>query len=498
MGSLTEDVPTTTSGWSPAPGRLFIDGRWCDARDGRRRDVVAPATGRVVTTVADAGTADVDAAVRAARAAHESGRWTSLGVRGRARVLRRVAALVEQRSEELARLECVDVGKPVTLARAVDVATAASQFEYFSGLVAHLDGAVRQTPLPVHAFTRREPVGVVAAITPFNFPLILSSSKIAPALLAGNTIVHKPAGDTPLSSLLMAEICRDAGVPDGVLNVVTGSGSRIGDHLVTHPGVDKVAFTGSTETGAHVASLAGAHLTPVTAELGGNAGNILFADADLDRVLESVVGAFVYNTGQFCMSGPRLIVERAVHDTVLDILGRVVPGVPVGDPEDASTVVGPLISAAQRDRVERLVDAARASGADVVVGGTPLERDGGFYYRPTVLAGVADDAPVVQQEVFGPVLTVQAFDTEDEAVALADGTAFGLAAGVQTTSMDRAHRVASRLRAGIVWVNGWALLDPGVPFGGVKRSGWGRESGPEALDPYTATKSVVMSIATGE
>jgi acyl-CoA reductase-like NAD-dependent aldehyde dehydrogenase len=482
----------------PGAGRLFIDGRWRTSRDGGRRDVVAPATGRVVTTVAAAEAADVDDAVAAARRAVDCGIWAGLGVRGRAEVLRRVAGLVREHAEELARLEALDVGKPITLARHVDVPTVVAHYEYVAGLASHLDGSVRQTPLPVHAFTRREPVGVVAAITPFNFPLILSTTKIAPALLAGNTVVHKPAGETPLSALLMAELCHEAGVPDGVLNVITGHGARIGDHLVTHPGVDKVAFTGSTETGAHVAALAGAHLKPMTAELGGNAANLLFADADLDRVLGSVVSAFVYNTGQFCMAGPRLLVERSVHDRVLDLLGAAVPGVPVGDPWDPATVVGPLVSAAQLERVEELVDGARDAGADVVVGGDRMDLDGGYYYRPTVLAGVANDAAVVQQEVFGPVLTVQPFDTEDEAVALANSTPFGLAAGVQTGNPDRAHRVSARLAAGIVWVNGWSLLDPGVPFGGVRNSGWGRESGPECLDAYTATKSVVMSVAPPE
>lgn len=487
-----KDTPKDTL-TAPGEGRLFIDGAWRDPVAGGWRDVVAPATGRVLARVAAGTPADIDVAVAAARRAFDTGPWPRLDVRERARILRRVADLVTERADELATVESLDVGKPITLSRYVDVAAVAGTFEYVTSLTHHLDGAVRATPLPAHAFTRREPVGVVAAITPFNFPLILSTSKFAPALLAGNTIVHKPAGDTPLSALLLARICHEAGLPDGVLNVVTGTGAECGDHLVTHPGIDKIAFTGSSGIGARVAALAGAHLTPMTAELGGNAGNLLFADADLERVLPSVIEAFVFNSGQFCMAGPRLLVERPLLRPVLDILALQVPRIPVGDPSDPATVMGPLVSEAQVERVESLVDGARAAGAEVLTGGARLERDG-FFYPPTVLTGLPPDAPVVQEEVFGPVLTVQPFDTEEQAIALANSTGFGLAAGVQTGSIDRAHRVAARLRAGIVWVNGWALIDPGVPFGGVGRSGWGRESGPESLDAYTATKSVVMSL----
>ena len=433
--------------------------------------------------------ADVDDAVQ--RPGGRSTRtWAGLGVRHRAQVLRRVAELVQEHAEELARLEALDVGKPITLARHVDVPTVVAHYEYVAGLASHLDGSVRQTPLPVHAFTRREPVGVVAAITPFNFPLILSTTKIAPALLAGNAVVHKPAGETPLSALLMAEICHQAGVPDGVLNVVTGNGSRIGDHLVTHPGVDKVAFTGSTETGAHVAALAGARLKPMTAELGGNAANLLFADADLVRVLGSVGSAVVYNTGQFCMAGRRLLVEVDPH-RVSDLFAATVPGsrsVTRGTGHGRRSV-GPTARWAGGEPWTARDAGCRRRWRD------RMDLDGGYYYRP-LLAGVANDAAVVQQEVFGPVLTVQPFDTEDEAVALANSTRFGLAAGVQTGNPDRAYRVSARLHAGIVWVNGWAVLDPGVPFGGVRNSGWGRESGPECLDSYTVTKSVVVSVDT--
>ena len=417
-----------------------------------------------------------------------------MAARDRARVLRRAADLIRERADELVALESHDVGKPVTLCRAVDVETAAQQYEYCASLAEGLDGATRSTPIPALAYTLREPVGVVAAITPFNFPLILSSTKIAAALAAGNVVVHKPADDTPLSALFMAQLLSDAGVPDGVLNVVTGSGQVVGEALLRHPGVDKIAFTGSTAVGRHAASVAGEHLKPVTMELGGNAAHIVFDDADLDVAIGAVIKAFVFNSGQFCMAGPRLLVARPLHDTVVGILEQAVPTVPIGNPRDEATVIGPMAGERQLRKVEEYVELARKEGGRIVCGGEPLELDGGFYYKPTVIADLPDDSRVIAEEVFGPVLTVQPFDTEDEAVALANGTPYGLAAGLQTRDVARAHRVAARLDAGIVWVNDWAMLDPAVPFGGVKDSGFGREYGPEALEAYTRVKSVVISL----
>lgn len=477
-----------------APGRLFIGGQWRDAADGGRMDVLAPSTGEKITDVARATVADVDAAVAAARAAFDDGPWPRMSSRERARIVQRAYALMRERAEELAQAESLDVGKPITFARLVDVNNAAELYEYYAALGHRLDGDVREITADVHAYVRREPLGVVAAITPFNFPLILSSTKIAPALVAGNTVVHKPASDTPLTALLMADLLREAGVPDGVFNVVTGPGAALGDHLVAHPDVDKVAFTGSTEIGAHAAALAGRSLKPFTAELGGNAANILFADADLDRAIHTVISAFVFNAGQFCMAGPRLLVERSVYGVVLGILKDAVPQVPFGDIADPATVVGPLASRVQLEKVASMVERARAAGARVVTGGHAVERGGGFFYAPTVLADLDPAAEIVVDEVFGPVLTVQPFDTEDEAIALANGTRYGLASGIQTSDLARAHRVAARLRAGITWVNGWAMLDPAVPFGGVKASGWGREGGPEALESYQKAHSIVFDL----
>jgi acyl-CoA reductase-like NAD-dependent aldehyde dehydrogenase len=476
------------------PGRLFVGGQWREAADGARTEVVDPSRGAVVTTVAEAGAAYVDAAVRAAREAFDGGAWSGLSGRERGRILHRVAELIRENADELARLESLDVGKPISLCHAVDVTNAANDYEHFAALAHSLDGSVRNTPMNALAYTKREPLGVVAAITPFNFPLILAGSKIGPALAAGNTVVHKPADETPLSALYMAGLLQRAGVPDGVVNVVTGTGPVAGEALLRHRGVDKVAFTGSTAIGRHVAATAGEALKPVTMELGGNAANIVFEDADLEKAVGAIIKAFVFNTGQFCMGGPRLLVARSVHSTLLGILADAVPGVPVGDPRDPGTVVGPMAGEKHLKKVEEYVELARKEGGRIVCGGERLDLDGGFYYKPTVIADLSNDSRVVQEEIFGPVLTVQPFDTEDEAISLANSTPYGLASGVQTTNLARAHRVADRLQAGIVWVNDWAMLDPAVPFGGVKDSGYGREYGPEALDAYTRVKSVVVSL----
>ncbi|MER5940515.1 aldehyde dehydrogenase family protein [Streptomyces sp. NPDC001928] len=475
------------------PGRLFIGGGWHEAADGARTEVVDPSRGTVVTTVADAGGADVDAAVRAARDAFDDGAWSGLSGRERGRVLHRVAELIRENADRIAELESRDVGKPITLAHAVDVTNAANDYEHFAALAHCLDGSVRDTPMNALAYVRRRPIGVVAAITPYNFPLILAGSKIAPALAAGNTVVHKPAEETPLSALYMAELFKKAGVPDGVVNVVTG-GPAAGEALLRHSGVDKIAFTGSTAVGRKVAAIAGEALKPVTMELGGNAAHVVFEDADLERAVGAIIKGFVFNTGQFCMGGPRLLVARQVYSTLLGILADAVPGVPLGDPRGPETVIGPMAGERHLRKVEEYVELARKEGGSIVCGGERLDLDGGYYYKPTVIADLPNDSRVIQEEIFGPVLTVQPFDSEDEAVELANSTPYGLASGVQTRNLARAHRVADRLAAGIVWVNDWAMLDPAVPFGGVKDSGFGREYGPEALDAYTTTKSVVVSL----
>ncbi len=487
-------TPLASEASQATPGRLFIGGSWRDAAAGRTRSIVDPATGLEIRTVAEADAGDVSDAVAAARRAFDDGPWPQLSGRERARTLLRVAEMLRRYADDFVRIESMDVGKPVTLCRAVDVATTIEQYEYYAGLAQSIEGATRQIPVPSFAYTRREPLGVVGAITPFNFPMILSNAKLAPALAAGNTVVHKPADDTPLSALRMAEVFAEAGLPDGVVNVVTGSGGEAGEALLRHPGVDKIAFTGSTAVGRHVAGLAGEGLKALSLELGGNAAQIVFDDADIEQAVGSAIKAFVFNTGQFCMGGPRLLVARPLYDTLVGAVSGAVGGVPIGDPLDEATVIGPMAGERHLRKVEQFVQLARDSGATITAGGARLDRPG-FFYQPTVITGLNNDSKVVQEEIFGPVLTVQAFDTEDEAVALANSTPYGLAAGLHTRDLARAHRVAARLRAGIVWVNDWAMLDPAIPFGGVKQSGYGREYGSEALDAYTSVKSVVISLA---
>ncbi|MBR7825112.1 aldehyde dehydrogenase [Actinospica sp. MGRD01-02] len=483
--------PTIKDDIGLPPGELFIGGAWV-AADGVR-EILDPATGAAVASVAQAGPAETQLALAAARRAFDDGSWSGLAPRERGRILLRAAEILRGQAEELARLESLDTGKPIMFTRMVDVATTIDQIDYYGALAAGIEGSVRRTGRPTFAYTRREPIGVVAAITPFNFPLILSSIKIAPALAAGNTVIHKPAEETPLTALRIAEVLHEAGVPDGVFNVLPGDGS-VGETLVRDPRVDKIAFTGSTAVGRGIAAAAAETLKHVTVELGGKSANIMFADADLEAAINTAISGFVFNTGQFCMAGSRLLVQRPVYDEVVAALAGAIGHVPVGDPFDEGTVIGPMAGPRHLAKVRAFLDKAGQGGAKVY-GGGPVHDGPGFWAAPTVLADVSQDSTFVQDEIFGPVLTVQPFDTEDEAVALANGTQYGLAAGLQTTDIARAHRVAERLRAGIVWVNGWALLDAALPFGGVNQSGYGREGGPEGLDEYLQTKSVLISVA---
>ena len=484
-------------------GELFIDGGWSGS-SAPGREILDPSTGAVAARVAQAGPAETDRAVAAARRAFDEGPWPRMGPRERGRILLRAAVLLRERAEEMARLESLHTGKPITFTRTVDVPTTIDQVEYYGALAAGIEGATRHTNAPAFAYTRREPIGVVAAITPFNFPLILSSIKIAPALAAGNTVVHKPAEETPLTALRLAEVLQEAGVPDGVFNVLAGDGS-VGDALVRDPRVDKVAFTGSTGVGRRIAAAAAGTLKHVTVELGGKSANLVFADADLEKAVGTAIAGFVFNTGQFCMSGSRLLVQRPVYEDVLAALAGAIGHVPLGDPFEESTVIGPMTGPRHLAKVRGFLERADAGGVKVIGGGPvsvgggssggPGDFAGGFWAAPTLLADVAQDSVFVQEEIFGPVLTVQPFDTEQEAVSLANGTGYGLAAGLQTSDIARAHRVADGLRAGIVWVNGWAMLDAAMPFGGVNQSGYGREGGSEGLNEYLQTKSVLVSMA---
>jgi acyl-CoA reductase-like NAD-dependent aldehyde dehydrogenase len=492
--TLTAEAPSADrAGVTVDPGRLFI-GEWVDSKDGARRSVLDPATGDEITTVAEASRDDVALAVTAARKAFDEGPWPRLPARERGRVLIRAAGLLRDRAEQFARLESLDTGKPILFSRMIDVATAAEMIEYYGTLAGSIEGAVRSTGLPMMAYTRREALGVVGAITPFNFPLILSLSKIAPALAAGNTVVHKPSEETPLTALWMADLLTEAGVPAGAFSVVTGGGEA-GAALVEDPRVDKIAFTGSTAVGRAIAVSAAQSLKHVTVELGGKSANIVFADADPEAAIGTAINGFVYNTGQFCMAGSRLLVERPLYEDVVQAVAAASGHVPVGDPFAESTVIGPMSGPRHQAKVRDVVQRAEASSVRVLgAGSAESGAEGGFYVRPTVLADVDQSSPFVQEEIFGPVLTVQPFDTEEEAIRLANDTPYGLAAGLQTTNVTRAHRVAAQLQAGLVWVNSWGVLDVAMPIGGYKDSGYGRECGPEGLDEYLQTKSVLVNL----
>jgi acyl-CoA reductase-like NAD-dependent aldehyde dehydrogenase len=479
----------------PVPfDQLYIDGAFRGAADQRTRDVVDPSTGRTVSQVSEAGSEDVKIAVGAAREAFDSGPWSRMNNRDRGRILLKAASLLRERAEDFAQLESLDTGKPLLFSRMIDVGTAADSLEYYGSLALGIEGATRTTAAPSFAYTLQEPIGVIGAITPFNFPMILSLSKIAPALAAGNTVVHKPAEDTPLTALAMAALLAEAGLPGGVLNVVPG-GADAGSAIVTDPRVDKIAFTGSTGIGREIARNAAATLKPVTVELGGKSANLIFADADPDAAVQTAINGFTYNTGQFCMAGTRILVEQPVYEDVVAALSAAAGAIPVGDPFAEGTIIGPMTGAKQLARVTGFVDRARANGSLRVAGGDVPSPDlgGGYYQRPVVVADVTQDSELVQQEIFGPVVTVQPFDDEDHAIRLANSTSFGLAGGLQTSDMKRAHRVAAALKAGTVWVNQWGLLDVQMPIGGYKQSGYGRENGPEGLAEYLQAKSVLIA-----
>jgi acyl-CoA reductase-like NAD-dependent aldehyde dehydrogenase len=462
---------------------LFIDGEFADPASGQSFKTVSPSTEEVLAEVAEGDAADVDRAVRAARRAYDRV-WSKMSGAERGKYLFRIARILQERSRELAVLESLDNGKPIKESRDVDVPQAAAWFFYYAGWADKLD----------HAGLGPDPkaLGVAGQVIPWNFPLLMLAWKIAPALACGNTVVLKPAETTPLTALLFAEICQQADLPAGVVNIVTGAGAT-GQALVEHPDVDKVAFTGSTEVGKRIARAVAGSRKKVTLELGGKGANIVYDDAPIDQAVEGIVTGIFFNQGHVCCAGSRLLVQESVADDVVERLKRRLATLRVGDPTLPETQMGPVATADQLARIEQFVSEARDEGAQIVAGGERAAVDGlesGFFFAPTLVSGADAQSRIAQEEVFGPVLLVAPFDREDEVVALANGTPFGLAAGVWTLNVKRAHRVARRLQAGTVWINVYRAITFNSPFGGYKSSGYGRENGIEAMDEFLQTKSV--------
>jgi acyl-CoA reductase-like NAD-dependent aldehyde dehydrogenase len=478
-----------------APDRLFIGGEWVDAVEGGRLVSWNPGTGEVLAEVAEAKAADVDRAVTAARAAFAHGSdWRRMDALDRGELVARLGRAIEERAGPLAELETLDNGKPIREAQ-IDLRQTVDAFRYYAGWASKLEGETIPVRTRILNYTLREPVGVVGAITPWNFPISMAAWKLAPALACGNTVVLKPAEQTPLSALELAALAAEVGFPPGVINVVPGYGETAGAALVSHPDVDKIAFTGSTEVGKKIMREAAGSLKRVSLELGGKSPNIVFADADLKAAVRGAFNGIFYNAGQCCTAGSRLLVEESIHEQFMDALLERVGRLEPGEPLEPKRRFGPVISQAQLERVLGYIEKGRHEGATVLTGGGRAEGGGaGFWIEPTIFDRVSPEASIANEEIFGPVLATLTFHDEEEAVALANRTIYGLAAGLWTADVKRAHRVAAQLHAGTVWINTYHPMDAASPFGGYKQSGHGRELGKHALELYTQVKSVWVDL----
>jgi acyl-CoA reductase-like NAD-dependent aldehyde dehydrogenase len=489
------DIAAAAGLRSPIRHQLFIDGKFVDAESGETLATLNPHDNSVIAEVAMAGHADVDKAVAAATRAFPA--WARLAAADRGRILLRLADLIEANTEELARLESLDTGHPLRDSRNLDVPRTAACFRYFGGMADKLQGDV----VPVEAgflnYLMREPLGVVGQVVPWNFPLMFTSWKMAPALAAGNTIVMKPAEITPLTSLKIAELMSEAGMPDGVVNILPGRGAVAGQYIAEHPGIAKIAFTGSTATGRRIVQASSGNLKKVQLELGGKGANIVFDDANLVAAVNGSAWAIFHNQGQACIAGSRLVLHERIADEFLDKFAVLAKSIKLGNPLDAATEMGPLTSAQHRDRVLSYVQVAREQGGEVIAGGkapSAPELARGCYVEPTIVKAKSFMDRVAQEEVFGPFVTVLTFKDDAEAMAIANSTEYGLGSGLWTSNLQRAHKVARDMHAGMVWINSYKRVNPGSPFGGVGQSGYGREMGFEAMREYTQVKSVWVNV----
>jgi phenylacetaldehyde dehydrogenase len=475
---------------------MLIDGKWTGAKSGKTFPVFDPSTGETIAEVAAGDKEDIDLAVKAARRAFESGPWPKMTPSQRGRIVWKLADLLEENLEEFAALESLDNGKPLTVARVADVPLAVDLFRYMAGWATKIDGHTLSTsslPSDFFAYTLREPVGVIGQIIPWNFPLLMAAWKLGPALATGNTVVLKPAEQTPLSALRLGELLEEAGLPPGVVNIVTGYGETAGAALAAHPDVDKVAFTGSTEVGKLIVQASAGNLKKVSLELGGKSPNIIFGDADLDVAIAGAANAIFFNHGQCCCAGSRLLVHKKLFDSVVEGVAAQAKKINVSAGFDPNCEMGPLVSDEQLNRVLGFLQAGEKEGAQAVVGGK-RHGDTGYFVEPTVLVNTKPGMKVVDEEIFGPVVCAQPFEEIEEVEAQANNTAYGLAGAVWTKDMAKAHRLARAMKAGTVWVNCYNIFDAALPFGGYKQSGWGREMGREVLEHYTETKSVVIKV----